>query len=87
VHTTRLARRLIRKRGGEIWVWADARGLTQTAFRAPPRAVAFEGEPLGDGLVAHFAPGLVWPGRSPILLEYWALPPRVVANVGSFRTW
>jgi hypothetical protein len=87
VLATRLARRLIRKRGGAVWIWADERGLSHAAFRPPAHAVEFEDEPLGDGLTVHVAAGLVWPGRSPVLLEYRALPPRIVANVGSFRTW
>jgi hypothetical protein len=84
VAATRLARRLIRKRGGAIWIWADASGLTRTTFRPPLLAVEFEDEPLADGLVAHVAVGLVWPGR-PVHLEYWAIPPRVVATFDSFR--
>ena len=37
VVATAHARRLIRRRGNRLWVWAGENGLTQTGFERPQR--------------------------------------------------
>jgi hypothetical protein len=74
-----LARRLIRRRGNRVWVWHGEDGLTKTGFHPPAPDEPFEQVVLDDGQEVFLSQRVLWRRDHSLVLEFWPLPPSVVA--------